>query len=58
MEITTRRVIVFLMTILVLEIRHLSKFASPALLVRPVPCTEQVWTKNMEAMPICLTLTF
>lgn len=52
MEITKSRVIIFLLTIIVLEIGHLSKFPSPALLVRPVPCTEQVWTKIWKLCPI------
>lgn len=58
MEITTSRVIIFLVTIAVLEVGHLSKFPGQALLVRPVLSTEQVWTKNMEAMPHCLTYFF
>lgn len=50
MEITASRVIIFLVTIAILEIGHLSEFPSSALLVRPVTCTEQVLTKNMRAM--------
>lgn len=50
MEITTNRVIIFLVTLTVLEIGRLSELPSPALLVRPVTCTEQVLTTNMGAM--------
>lgn len=50
MEITANRVIIFLVTITVLEIGRLSKFPSPALRVRPVICTEQVQTTNMGIM--------
>lgn len=50
MEITTNRVIIFLVTLIVLEIGRLSKLPSPALLVRPVTCTKQELTTNMQVM--------